>query len=122
MKEVREMGQKEDGIEEGAPGLRTGMTVAGLQQEGKALEDQDLLKRERRRSCAGPGKFPSKGQAIQSGPDAVEEESLQMAAESPAKENGEQKELWREEASSQPAPRSLFMNCRLSLREVRDVA
>ena len=36
--------------------------------------------------------------AIWSGPDAVEEESLEIAVESSAKENREQKELWREEA------------------------
>ena len=36
----------------------------------------------------------------------MEEESLQMAVESSAKEKREQKELWREEASSQLAFRS----------------
>ena len=51
----------------------------------------------------------------------MEEESLQMAVESLAKK-GEQKELWREEASSQLAFRSSFMNCRSALREVRGVA
>ena len=51
----------------------------------------------------------------------MEEERLQMAVESSVKK-GEQKELWREEASSQPAFQSSFMNCRLALREVRGVA
>ena len=55
-------------------------------------------------------------------PDAVEEESLEVAVESSAKENGEQKELWREKASSQLAFRSSFMNCHSALREVRGVA
>ena len=48
----------------------------------------------------------------------MEEESLQMAVESSAKEMGEQNELWREEASSQLAFRSSFMNCCSALREV----
>ena len=39
-----------------------------------------------------------------------------------SKEKGEQKELWREEASSHLALRSSFMNCRSALREVRGVA
>ena len=51
----------------------------------------------------------------------MEEESLQMAVESSANEKGEQKELLREEASSQLAFRSLFMNCRSALHEVRGV-
>ena len=45
-----------------------------------------------------------------------------MAVESSAKEKGEQKELWREKASSQLAFRSSFMNCHSALREVRGVA
>ena len=61
-------------------------------------------------------------QAIWSEPDAVEEESLQMAVESLAKGKGEQNELWREEASSHLAFRSSFMNCRSALCEVRGVA
>ena len=52
----------------------------------------------------------------------MEEERLQMAVESSAKEKGEQNELWREEASSQLAFQSSFMNYRLVLREVRGVA
>ena len=55
-------------------------------------------------------------------PDAVEEERLQMARESSVKEKEEQKELWREEASSQLAFRSSFMKCLSALREVRGVA
>ena len=55
------MERKEDGEEVGFPGLWMGMTMVGFQQEGKAWEDQDLLKRERRRSCAGSGKCFSKG-------------------------------------------------------------
>ena len=51
----------------------------------------------------------------------MEEESLEMAVESSVKEKGEQKELRREEASSQLAFRSSFMNCRSALREVRGV-
>ena len=51
-----------------------------------------------------------------SGPDAVEEESLQMAVENSAKEKGKLNELWKEEASSQLAFRSSFMNCRSALR------
>ena len=47
---------------------------------------------------------------------------LLMAVESSVKEKGEQKELWREEASSQLAFRSSFMNCRSALREERGVA
>ena len=35
---------------------------------------------------------------------------------------GEQKDLWREEASSQLAFRSTFMNCRSALPEERGVA
>ena len=92
MQEVREMGRKEDGEEVGFPGLWMGMIVIGFQQEGKVGEYQNLLKRERRRSCAGSGKCFSKGWAIWSGPDAVKEESLQMAVESSAKEKGKQKE------------------------------
>ena len=42
-----------------------------------------------------------------------------MAVEISVKEKGEQKELWREEASSQLAFRSSFMNCRSALREER---
>ena len=42
-----------------------------------------------------------------------------MAVESSVKEKGEQKELWREEASSQLAFRSSYMNCRLALHEER---
>ena len=45
-----------------------------------------------------------------------------MVVESSAKEKGEQKELWREEASSQLAFQSSFMNCRPALREERGVA
>ena len=52
----------------------------------------------------------------------MEEERLQMAVESSFKEKGEQKELWREEASSHVAFRSSFMKCRSALREVRCVA
>ena len=52
----------------------------------------------------------------------MEKESLQMAVESLAKEKGEQKELWREEASSQIAFWSSFMYCRSALCEVRGVA
>ena len=52
----------------------------------------------------------------------MEEERLQMAVESSVKEKGEQKELWREEAFSQLGFQSSFMNCRLALREERDVA
>ena len=51
----------------------------------------------------------------------MEEERLLMAVESSVKEKGEQKELWREEASSQLAFRSSFMNRRSALREVRGV-
>ena len=39
-----------------------------------------------------------------------------------SRRKGEQKELWREEASSQLAFRSSFMNCRSALREERGVA
>ena len=42
----------------------------------------------------------------------MEKEKLLIAVESSVKEKGEQKELWREEASSQLAFRSSFMNCR----------
>ena len=52
----------------------------------------------------------------------MEEKRLQMTAESSATEKGEQKELRREEASSQLAFRSSFMNCRSALRKVRGVA
>ena len=52
----------------------------------------------------------------------MEEERLLMAVESSDKKKGKQKELWREEASSQLAFRSSFMNCRSALREVRGVA
>ena len=52
----------------------------------------------------------------------MEEKSLQMAEESSAKEKREQNELWREEASSQLAFRSSFMNCLSALCEVRGVA
>ena len=52
----------------------------------------------------------------------MEEERLQMAVESLVREKGEQKELWREEASSQLAFRSSFINCRLALREEQGVA
>ena len=45
-----------------------------------------------------------------------------MAVGSSDKEKGEQKELWREEASSQLALRSSFMNCLSALREGRGVA
>ena len=51
----------------------------------------------------------------------MEEESLQMAVESSVKKE-EQKELWREEASSQLAFRSSFMNCRSALRKELGVA
>ena len=47
---------------------------------------------------------------------------LLIAVESSVKEKGEQKELWREEASSQLAFRSSFMNCCSALREERGVA
>ena len=52
----------------------------------------------------------------------MEEERLQMAVESSVKEKGEQKELWREEVSSQLAFRSSFMSCSSALREERGVA
>ena len=52
----------------------------------------------------------------------MEEKRLQMEVESSVKEKEEQKELWREEASSQLAFRSSFMNCRSALREGRGVA
>ena len=52
----------------------------------------------------------------------MEEERLQMAVESSVKEKGEQIELWREEASSQLAFQSSFMNCHSALREVWGVA
>ena len=52
----------------------------------------------------------------------MEEKSLQMAVDSSAKEKGEQNESRREEASSQLAFRSSFVNCRSALREVRGVA
>ena len=52
----------------------------------------------------------------------MEEERLQMAVESSVKEKGEQKELWREEASLQLAFQSSFMNCRSALREEKGVA
>ena len=52
----------------------------------------------------------------------MEEENLLIAVESSVKEKGEQKELWREEASSQLAFPSSFMNCRSALREERGVA
>ena len=52
----------------------------------------------------------------------MEEERLLMAVESSDKKKGKQKELWREEASSQLAFRSSFMNCRSAQREVRGVA
>ena len=52
----------------------------------------------------------------------MEEEKLLIAVESSVKEKGEQKELWREEASSQLAFRSSFMNCCSALREERGVA
>ena len=52
----------------------------------------------------------------------MEEEKLLIAVESSVKEKGEQKELWREEASSQLAFRSSFMNCRSALRVERGVA
>ena len=61
MQEVREMGRKEDGEEVGFSGLWMGMIEVGFQQEGKVWEYQDLLKRERRRICAGSGKCFSKG-------------------------------------------------------------
>ena len=54
--EMREMGQKEDGEEVGFPGLWMGMIVVGFRQEMKVWECQNLLKRERRRSCAGSGR------------------------------------------------------------------
>ena len=52
----------------------------------------------------------------------MEEESLQMAVESSAKQKGEQNGLWREEASSQLVFRRSFMSCRSVLRAVRGVA
>ena len=52
----------------------------------------------------------------------MEEESLEMAVESSAKEKGEQKEVRQEEASSELTFQSSFMNCRSALREVRGVA
>ena len=58
-----------------------------------------------------------KGRQSGQGPDAVEKEKLLIAVESSVKEKGEQKELWREEASSQLAFRSSFMNCRSAMRE-----
>ena len=51
----------------------------------------------------------------------MEEEKLLIAVDSSVKEKGAQKELWREEASSQLAFRSSFMNCRSALREERSV-
>ena len=51
----------------------------------------------------------------------MEKQKLLIAVESSVKEKGEQKELWREEASSQLAFRSSFMNCRSALREERGV-
>ena len=41
-----------------------------------------------------------------------------MAEESSVKEKREQKELWREEASSQLAFRSSFMNCRSAITNI----
>ena len=52
----------------------------------------------------------------------MEDESLQMAVESTAKEKGKQKDLRREKASSQLAFRSSFMNCHSALCEVRGAA
>ena len=52
----------------------------------------------------------------------MEEERLLMAVDSSVKERGEQKKLWREEASSQLAFWSSFMNCRSALLEERGVA
>ena len=52
----------------------------------------------------------------------MKKERLQMAVESSVKEKGEQKELWREEAFSQLAFRSSFMNYCSALREERGVA
>ena len=49
----------------------------------------------------------------------MEEEKLLIAVESSVKEKGEQKELWKKEASSQLAFQSSFMNCRSALREER---
>ena len=63
-----------------------------------------------------------KGRPIWSGPDAVEEEKLLIAVGEFSQGKGEQKDLWREEASSQLAFRSSFMNCRSALREERGVA
>ena len=51
----------------------------------------------------------------------MEEEKLLIAVNNSVKKNGVQKELWREEASSQLAFRSSFMNCRSALREERSV-
>ena len=61
MQEVREMGRKEDGEEVGFPGLWLGMIEVGFQQKRNVWEYEDLLKRERRRSCAGSGRCFSKG-------------------------------------------------------------
>ena len=52
----------------------------------------------------------------------MEEEKLLMVVESSVKDKGEQKDLWRKEASSQLAFRSSFMNHRSALREERGVA
>ena len=51
----------------------------------------------------------------------MEEEKLLIAVESSVKEKRKQKDLWREEASSQLAFQSSFMNCRSALCEERSV-
>ena len=63
-----------------------------------------------------------KGRQSGQGQTQLKRRKLLIAVESSVKEKGEQKELWREEASSQLAFRSSFMNCRSALREQRGVA
>ena len=62
-----------------------------------------------------------KGRHSGQGQTQWKRKKLLIAVESSVKEKGEQKELWREEASSQLAFRSSFMNCRSALREERSV-
>ena len=79
--EVNEITRKEDGEEVGLPDLWMATMVAGFQQNGKNCENQDLLKRERRRSCAC-----SDGCLIRE--KAMEEVSLGIAAESSGRKRG----------------------------------